>query len=40
LHLFNPKIMPAKILIKITVKMKMFNTTENDEMGLQKINRP
>lgn len=32
--------MPAKILIKITVKMKMFNTTENDEMGLQKINRP
>jgi len=34
------KLCLLKILIKITVKIKVFNTTENDEMGLQKINRP
>jgi len=34
------KLCLLKILIKITVKIKMFNTTENEEMGFQKINRP
>jgi hypothetical protein len=33
------KLCLLKILIKIAVKIKIFNT-ENDEMGLQKIDCP
>jgi len=39
--IYSPqKLCLLKILIKSAVNIKMFNTTENDEMGLQKINRP